>query len=170
MKSVQNIVFLGMMGSGKSSVGEIISKKLRLDFFDIDKCIKKKIELNIPQIFKIKGEKYFRKVEEEITLSTLKKKNIVISLGGGGFMNVKIRDEILKNHVSFWLHLDQETIIKRIKNNYKRPIAFNSTDNELISLIKKRSKIYSKAMYTIDCNNLTKKEITRKILSVYETN
>jgi len=170
MKSVQNIVFLGMMGSGKSSIGEMISKKLRLDFFDIDKCVEKKLDLNISQIFRNKGEKYFRKIEEEITLSTLKKKNIVISLGGGGFMNIKIRDEILKNHISFWLHLDQETIIKRIKNNSKRPIAFSSTNNELISLIKKRSKVYSKAMYTIDCNNLTKNEITKKILSIYETN
>ena len=170
MKSRKNIVFLGMMGSGKSSIGTLFSKKLKLDFFDIDKCIEKKLNLDISEIFKTKGEKFFRYIEEDVTLNILKKKNIVVSLGGGSFMNAKIREEIIKHHISFWLKLDQEIILKRIKNNPKRPIAYNSTNNQLVDLIKKRSKIYSMAMYTINCNDLTKNEITKKILKIYETN
>ena len=169
MKSGKNIVFLGMMGSGKTSIGYMVSKKLNLDFFDIDNLIEKKLDLNISKIFEIKGEKFFREFEEKTTLNILKKKNVVISLGGGAFLNRNIRTEVLKNHLSFWLKNDAKIIINRIINNPKRPIAFNSTKNELLNLIKKRSKIYSKSMYNIVCDKLTKKEIAKKIIDIYET-
>ena len=170
MKSGKNIVFLGMMGSGKSSTGTLISRKLKLDFFDIDKCIEKKLNLKIAEIFKIKGEEFFREIEEKLTLNILNKKNIIVALGGGAFLNKRIRDEIIKNHISFWLKWNDKTIIKRIKNNSKRPIAFKATSNELVNLIKKRSKIYSKAMYHIDCDNLSENNVVKKVISVYENN
>ena len=91
-------------------------------------------------------------------------------LGGGAFLNRNIRNEILKNHISIWLRWDSEIIIKRIKNNPQRPIAFNSTKSELLNLIKKRSNIYLKALYTINCDGLTKKQIVDKILNIYENN
>jgi len=92
-----------------------------------------------------------------------------VSLGGGAFMNKVIRNEILKNHISFWLNWDNETLLNRIKNSKKRPLAFNSTENELIDLIKKRSNIYSKALYEIKCDNLSKSEIVKKVLNNYES-
>ena len=116
-----------------------------------------------------KGEKFFREFEEKTTLDILKKKNVVISLGGGAFLNRNIRTEVLKNHLSFWLKNDANIIINRIINNPKRPIAFNSTKNELLNLIKKRSKIYSKSMYSIVCDKLTKNEIAKKVIDIYET-
>ena len=94
----------------------------------------------------------------------------MVSLGGGAFINKVIRKEILKNHTSFWLNWKIETLLNRIKNSKKRPIAFNSTENELIDLIKKRSNIYSKALYEIKCDKSSKSEIVRKILDNYETN
>ena len=168
MNSKGNIVFLGMMGSGKTSIGSLISKKLELDFYDIDHQIEKNFNSKISKIFQNKGEKFFREVEEKTTLKVLKNKNIVIALGGGAFLNKNIRNEILKNHTSFWLKWDSEIIIKRIKNNPQRPIAFNSTKFELLNIIKKRSNIYLKALYTINCNGLTKKQIVDKILNIYE--
>ena len=170
MKSRKNIVFLGMMGSGKSSTGKLISKKLKLDFFDTDKCVEKKLNLKIAEIFKIKGEEFFREIEEKLTLNILNKKNVIIALGGGAFLNKKIRDEILKNHISFWLKWNDKTIIKRIKNNPKRPIAFKATTIELVNLIEKRSKIYSKAMYHVDCNNLSENNVVKKVINAYENN
>ena len=170
MKSKENLVFLGMMGSGKSSIGSLVAKKLKLDFIDVDKEIEKELGQTISKIFETKGEDYFRKFEEKITLKILKINPIVISLGGGAFVNKVIRKEILKNHASFWLNWKIETLLNRIKNSKKRPIAFNSTENELIDLIKKRSNIYSKALYEIKCDKLSKSEIVRKILDNYETN
>jgi shikimate kinase/shikimate kinase/3-dehydroquinate synthase len=170
MKSKENLVFLGMMGSGKSSIGSLVAKKLNLNFVDVDKEIEKELGLSISKIFETKGEDYFRKFEEKKTLKILKSNSTVISLGGGAFINKVIRKEVLKNHISFWLNWDNETLINRIKNSKKRPIAFKSTDNELIDLIKKRSNIYSKALYEIKCDRMSKIEIVKEVLKNYETN
>ena len=168
MKSKENLVFLGMMGSGKSSIGLIVSKKLNIDFIDIDQQIEKKTGMTIAKIFQIEGEEYFRKIEETITLKVLKRSRTVISLGGGAFLNNKIKKDILENHISFWLNWDIKTLINRIKNSHKRPVAFNASKNDLVELIKKRSFVYSKAMYKIDCENYTKNEVVKNVLKIYE--
>ena len=170
MKSKENLVFLGMMGSGKSSIGSLVAKKLELNFIDIDKEIENNLNTTIKQIFEKKGENYFRKIEEQTTLKKLKLNSTVISLGGGAFTNNNIRKEILKNHLSFWLNWDDNVLLNRIKNSKKRPLAFNATDTELINLIRKRSNIYSKALYEIKCDNLSKSEVVNKIIKIYETN
>ncbi len=170
MISKENLVFLGMMGSGKSSIGSLISKKLNVNFIDVDNEIEKKIGMKISKIFENKGEKYFREIEETMTLKSLKEKKTVIALGGGAFLNSKIKKEVLDNHISFWLNWDNKTLIKRIKSSIKRPIAYKSSRIEIEELIKKRSIIYSKAMYKINCENLTKSEIVRKIIKIYHAN
>ena len=164
MKSKKNLVFLGMMGSGKSSIGSLIAKKLQLNFIDIDNVIENELGLSIKKIFETKGENYFRKFEEKTTLKKLKSSSTVISLGGGAFSNKEIRKEVIKNHISFWLNWSDDILLNRIKNSKKRPLAFDSSENEIIDLIKKRSNIYSKALYKIECDNLTKKEIVKEIL------
>jgi len=100
----------------------------------------------------------------------LKLNSTVISIGGGSFINKNIRKEILKDHLSFWLNWDDKILLNRIKNSKKRPIAFNSNENELIDLIEKRSNIYSKALHEIKCDKLSKKEIVKKVLKNYEAN
>ncbi len=169
MKLKENLVFLGMMGSGKSSIGSLVAKKLKLNFVDVDEEIEKNLNVTIKKIFEVKGEDYFRKIEEQTTLKKLKLSSTVISLGGGAFVNNTIRKEILKNHLSFWLNWDDKILLNRIKNSRKRPLTINATDEELIELIKKRSSIYSKALYEIKCDNLTKSEIVNKIVEIYET-
>ena len=170
MKSIKNIVFLCMMGSGKSSIGKLVSKKLKLDFFDIDRCIEKELNLSIAEIFKRKGETIFRDLEEQITLNILKKKNKIIALGGGAFLNKNIQKAVLLNDISFWLKWSPEIIIKRINNSSKRPLAFKANKSELTYLIKKRSRIYAKAMHHLNCDDLSKDDIVRKIINIYETN
>ena len=170
MNSNKNLVFLGMMGSGKSSIGHFVSKKLNLKFIDIDNLIEEEANMSIADIFKKKGENYFRDLEEKITLKTLKLSRSVISLGGGAFINKKIRKEVLDNQFSFWLDWDEEILLKRIKGSKKRPIAIKLTDFQIKELIKKRSKIYAKAQFKINCNKLTKTEIVKKIIKIYELN
>ena len=170
MNLKKNLVFLGMMGSGKSSIGSLVSKKLNLKFIDVDRKIEIDTGLKISDIFKKKGEDYFRNLEEKITLKILKTNNATISLGGGGFINEKIRKEILFNHTSIWLDWDIEILLKRIKDSKKRPLAFNSTDQKIRNLIKKRLKIYAKANFKINCDKLTKTEIVKKVIKIYEPN
>ena len=168
MKSKENLVFLGMMGSGKSSIGSLVAKKLNLEFIDIDNEIEKNSGISIKEIFKNKGENYFRELEEKITLNKLKLNTVVISLGGGAFMNQQIRKEVLKKHISFWLNWDAQILINRIRNSAKRPIAYKSSNDKLIEMINKRSGIYSKALYEIKCDNHSKNEIVKKVLKIYE--
>ena len=170
MKSKKNLVFLGMMGSGKTSIGSLVAKKLKLNFVDIDKEIEKSLDSTIKKIFEIKGEEYFRKIEEQISLKKLNLNSTVISIGGGAFINKNIRKEVLQSHLSFWLNWDNKILLHRIKNSRKRPLAINATNNEIIDLIKKRSNIYSKALYEIKCDNLTKNEIVNRVVEIYETN
>ncbi len=170
MNSNKNLVFLGMMGSGKSSIGAMVSKKLNIPFIDIDNLIEEHTGMTVSEIFEVNGEDYFRDLEEKITIKSLKHKNVVVSLGGGGFINDKIRKDILTNHFSFWLSWDESILIKRIKNSKKRPLAFQATDQDIKQLIKKRTRIYSKAQFKINCDKLTKIEIVNKIIKIYELN
>ena len=170
MKSKKNLVLLGMMGSGKSIIGNLISKKLKLKFIDIDNIIEKEANMNIAEIFSKKGENFFRNLEEKITIKSLESSNNVISLGGGGFVNEKIRKEVITNNFSFWLNWNNTILFNRFKNSYKRPITFYLSNQELVELIEKRKKIYSKADFEINCNKLSKTEIVKKIMILYEGN
>ena len=170
MKLKKNLVLLGMMGSGKSTIGSLLAKKINVRFIDIDKLIEKEANMTISDIFEKKGEVFFRNLEEKITIKSLTSSNSIISLGGGGFINERIRKEVLSNSSSFWLNWKTQTLVNRIKISKKRPIAFNSNDTELIDLIIKRTKIYSKAKFKINCQELSKTAIVKKILKLYEHN
>ena len=170
MESNKNLVFLGMMGSGKTTLGKIVSKKLNKKFIDIDQQIEAQEGMKISDLFLKKGESFFRKLEEKISLQNLKEANSIISLGGGAFINKKIQNEVLKNHISIWLKWDNKNLINRIKNSQKRPIAIQLNNIDLDKLINKRSKIYAKAKYQIKCDKLTKLEITNKIIDLNERN
>ena len=166
----KNIVLIGMMGSGKSTIGYLLSKTIDLKFIDIDKAIEKETSLKIHNIFEKKGEAYFRNLEEKITLKFLKSKRKIISLGGGGFLNKNIRKETLINNVSFWLNWKSTTIIKRIHKSRKRPLAFDMSENDLKKIIIERSKTYSEANFKINCESLTKNMIVNQIKNLYEKN
>ena len=166
MNLKKNLVLLGMMASGKSTIGALLSNKLQLNFYDIDKMIEKKMHMTIAEIFNNKGEEKFRSLEEKTTLKTLQNKNCVVSLGGGAFFNEKVRKEIIMNHISIWLNCSSKTLLSRIRKNKKRPLANKLTNSELIELIEKRKNIYTKANFKINCDKLSKKEIVESILKL----
>ena len=169
MKSKKNLVLIGMMSSGKSTIGELLAKKLNFKFFDIDKIIENETKMKITEIFKIKGENFFRNLEEKTTVKLLNFSNAVISLGGGGFVNEIIRKETNTKSKTFWLDWNLDTLISRIRKKNNRPVALALNNNELKNLIIKRSKYYSKAKYKINCQKLTRSEIIKKILNLYES-
>ena len=165
----KNLTLTGMMGVGKSTIGKAVSKHLSMDFVDIDKIIEKKQELTIQKIFEQNGESFFRKLEEKITLEELKKNNQVISLGGGAFMNSKIRNHVISNTKCFWLNLSVDQLTRRLGDSKKRPLL---TDKNIKLTLKKiydeRKNTYSLANYKIDCNNLAADLIVNKIIKLYE--
>ena len=168
MKIKKNLVLLGMMGVGKTRIGKYVAGRLKINFFDIDKLIEKKNEMKISEIFKTKGEIYFRKEEEFVTIKYLNKKGSVISLGGGGFINDKIRKKVLSECISVWLNANLETIYKRIKNSKKRPLINKNNQNNIGKIFMERKKIYSLADHEINCDNLNLNQISNKIIKLYE--
>ena len=92
----KNLTLTGMMGVGKSTIGKKLAKKLNYNFIDVDKTIEAKEGQSINSIFRNKSESYFRKIESDITLTELKRKNSVISLGGGSFIDNTIRRKVKK--------------------------------------------------------------------------
>ncbi len=165
----KNLVLTGMMGVGKSTVGKNLAQKLSYNFVDIDKTIESREGSTINLIFKNKSESYFRKIENEISLEKLRKKNTVISLGGGAFLNKSIRREVKNTSVSFWLDVDVSELIKRLKKTKKRPLLYNKNLNVTVNKIYlERKKTYSEADYRIKCNFLGPDKIVDKILKLYE--
>ena len=168
MKTEKNLVLLGMMGVGKTKIGKFVAKKLNRKFFDIDRIIEEKNEMKITEIFKIKGEAYFRKEEEFLTIKYLSKKKALISLGGGGFINEKIRKKTLNECVSIWLNINLDILYKRLKNSKKRPLIFKNNQVNIDKIFMERKKIYSLANYKINCDNLNVDQVGNKIIRLYE--
>ena len=165
----KNLVLLGMMGVGKSTLGKIVAKKLNLEFIDTDVKIEEKCQMKIYAIFKKKGEKFFRMEEEKEVLNSLKKSNCVIALGGGGFLNKTVRNNILKNAVSVWLDCDLKVINKRTKWNRKRPLLDKKNNEKIINkLYAERKNIYKLANHRINCKDLSKQNVAKKIIAFYE--
>ena len=158
-----------MMGVGKSTLGKIVAKKQGLEFIDTDDRIEKKCSMKVAEIFKKKGEKFFRLEEEKEVLKSLKKSNCVIALCGGGFMNRTVRNNILKNAVSVWLDSNLEIISKRTKWVKKRPLLNKKNNQKKINkLYAERENIYKLANHRINCDNLNKENIANKIIFFYE--
>ena len=165
----KNLILLGMMGVGKSTVGKIVAKSQDLKFIDTDLNIEKKCSMKITEIFEKKGEDFFRLQEENEVLESLKKNNCIIALGGGAFMNKNVRNIILENSLSIWLDLNLKTLNKRIKWNKKRPLLHEKNAQEVMKkLYVERRNIYKLAHHKINCNNLTKGNIAKKIIILYE--
>ena len=167
MEIKKNIVLLGMMGSGKSTIGGLLAKKLNSVLIDIDKKIEKMQNLKISEIFKTKGEAYSRELEFNVTLQSLDGDNNIISLGGGAFMNKELRKVLKLKSSTFWLHWNADTLIKRIKNNDKRPIIKGLDNVEIKKLINERNKIYYFSDFKIICESLKKTEIVDKIIYMF---
>jgi len=165
----KNLVLLGMMGVGKTTLARLTAEKSGLKLIDTDSIIEKKNLMSIRKIFEKKGENFFRQEEEEITLNSLNDKNCVIALGGGAFINKKIRERVLSSSISIWLEIEPNLLNERMKNKHKRPLLKNNSNKKRISEIyNKRKNIYNLAHHKIKCDKLSKGEVLKKIISIYE--
>ena len=166
----KNLILTGMMGVGKSTVGKNLSVKLNMNFIDTDKVVENNESMSISEIFEQKGEKYFRGVEKEICIASIKKRGCIIALGGGAFIDSDIREAVLNTCICFWLDIDVELLSKRLIESKKRPLLNNmNLKKKLIDIYEKRKKIYGLANYRIDCNKNSATSITKEITEIYET-
>ena len=167
----KNLALTGMMGVGKSTIGKVLSKKLHMKFIDVDKIIENKLKMTIPEIFEKKGELFFRKFEEEITLKIITETNTVISLGGGAFINSKIRRSVLLNNISFWLDLNVNLLEQRLLKSKMRPLLTNKNLKETLEKIyNERISTYAMANFRINCDKSSLNLISNKIIKLYASN
>ena len=161
------IVLVGMMGCGKSTIGKIVAEKLNWFFLDSDKEIENEMNLSTKDIFDKYGEQFFRNKEYEIFKFYGKKKNILISSGGGSFCQ-KITYRIIKEYFySIWLDVNEDILFQRLKKNKnKRPLLNSLNDNGLRRKIKEimfeRKDCYIKANKRIELNEQSIKESSNK--------
>jgi len=163
------LVLTGMMGSGKSSIGKELSNILSSKFYDTDLEIEKMLNMTVPDIFKNKGENYFRKIEEKICIDLINGDEKVVALGGGAFLNKKIREIVLKKSTSVWIDVDISTIVKRMKisKNIRPMLDYKDLKNSITGILAKRSPIYQLANIRIKATNISKKKIANEIKKKY---
>ena len=158
-----------MMGVGKSTIGKSLARKLSYRFIDIDNEIERIEGCSINLIFKNKNEAYFRKLENDVSLKQLQKTDVVISLGGGAFLNKSVRRAVKRSSISFWLDVGIQELINRLKRSNKRPLLLKKGLNEtVLKIYLERKKTYSQADFKIKCNFLKPNLIVEKILKIYE--
>ena len=158
-----NIFLIGMMGSGKSTIGFLLAKRIKKPFIDLDEEIERSTKKTITDIFKIDGEDTFRKIETE----HLKKvSDSVISCGGGIILKEQNRNLIKNNGVAILLIASTKILTNRLKYSEKRPLLEkNSIKESLHELWLKRQAYYlSTADITIDTDGKTPGIITNEIL------
>lgn len=169
-----NIVLIGPSGVGKTTVGDYISEKLNLDFFDTDTLIKNNEDKSIEEIFKYKGESYFRKLEEKIVRSLSKKKNIVIATGGGVVLNPINMELLSKSGRLFLLYGSANWIVKNIKSSgITRPLIEEhySVEEGVRQLLEDRRDIYFKCSdYIVYVDNKSIKDISNEIIHLLWVN
>ncbi|HLH90758.1 MAG TPA: shikimate kinase [Xanthobacteraceae bacterium] len=144
------IVLVGMMGSGKSSIGRRLATRLGIAFVDADSEIEQAAGMTIAEIFERHGEPYFRAGEARVIARLLDQGPQVLATGGGAFMNPDTRAAIRRKGVSIWLKAELEVLMKRIKRRGDRPLL--KTDDPaatLTALIEQRYPIYAEADLTV---------------------
>ena len=155
---------IGMMGSGKSSVGKLLANKLQYSKIDIDKEIEKNEKLSVKEIFEKKGENYFRQIESKYLLR--KRKLAVVSCGGGIILNKKNREFLKTSGYTIYLKSSISTLEKRLLNENGRPLLSNDNLKEtLINIYSERKTLYtSAANTTIITDRRSVKEVCELII------
>ena len=146
----RSIVFIGMMGAGKTSVGRRVALSLGLPFADADAAIEEAAGMSIPEMFKLHGEQSFRDGERRVIQRLLNTPRQVIATGGGAYMNADTRAAIAARGVSVWLTAEFDLLIKRVRRRVNRPL-LQSADPETVlrRLIDERYPTYALADLTV---------------------
>jgi 3-dehydroquinate synthase len=160
------IVLTGFMGTGKTSVGKELSKKLGYRFIDTDVLIEEREGMPISMIFKKKGEDYFRKLEEATVEEVSRMNNVVIATGGGVIKNRRNVDNLGRRGILVWLKADAEIILKRVMlEGGKRPLLdVEEPLKEINRLLAERLPLYKQADTSIDTNYITPEETAEEII------
>jgi len=146
----KNIVLVGLMGAGKSTIGRHLAKRLKMEFYDSDHTIEERTGVNISTIFEIEGEKGFRIREEQIIAELCQHENIVLATGGGSILSAATRNLIQETAHVIYLSTTAEQLFMRIRHDKSRPLMQTDKPLETLkNLLRDREPYYKEVANTI---------------------
>jgi shikimate kinase len=159
------LFFVGMMGSGKTTIGRIVAQILQYDFVEMDTVIEERLGISIKEIFQNSGEAYFRKEEKKLLEEICLKQKCVISCGGGVFTNAENIEKISKSGIAIFLNVSSRVLEKRLSGDEKRPLL---QENSIHKILLKRIPFYTQAHIMVDLavSNL-EKNVCQVIEEIY---
>ncbi|MFV0363962.1 MAG: shikimate kinase [Suipraeoptans sp.] len=166
---MRNIVFIGFMGVGKSTIAYKISKMRRMKIIDTDKEIEKKVGMKVADIFEKHGEEYFRDMETNLLYELQGERNLLISCGGGVVLREKNREIIHNTGTVVLLSASAYTIHNRVSRNDRRPLARGKSRHEISKMLKSRQGFYKEsADVIVSINHKTVSMICSEVLRKVE--
>jgi len=162
------IALIGLMGVGKTTIGNRLAQKLQYYFIDSDQEIEDRQKMSIAEIFNSKGEEYFRDVEEKVVKDIISRdENLVLSLGGGSFMNEKIRQALKEKAIVIWIDAPIDVILHRVSGKKNRPLLNDNKVSKrkiLENLAKQRNDIYAQADFKFNSFSEQHDSLVNKII------
>lgn len=161
----RSIVFVGLMGAGKTAIGRKVATVLDIPFIDSDHEIETVSRMTIPELFESYGETEFRALEQRVILRLLEKGPQVLSTGGGAFMNAQTREAIAQSGLSVWLKADVDTLLDRVSKKQNRPLLQNANPREVLErLMVERYPVYALATIAVPTRDERKEVITGEVV------
>lgn len=162
----RNLVFVGLMGAGKSAIGRLVAQMLEIPFVDSDHEIERVSRMTIPELFEAYGEPEFRALEARVIKRLLKTGPRVLSTGGGAFMNDATRAIVLRNGLSVWLKADLDVLWMRVSKRDTRPLLKTANPKQtLADLLAKRYPVYADADVTVQSRDDSKDTIAAEAIA-----
>ncbi|WP_455480710.1 shikimate kinase [Bartonella sp. B12(2025)] len=159
------LVFVGLMGAGKSVIGKRVATMLQLPFYDSDQEIEKAAQMTIAEFFKIYGEPEFRALEQRIILNLIKKSPLVLATGGGAYVNQYIQNAIHQNGISIWLKVNLDILMERVSQRPTRPLLQTPNPKKTMQkLMEQRYPIYAKANLTINSHKENRHTVAQNVI------
>jgi shikimate kinase len=163
----KQIFLVGMMGTGKSTIGHLLANYLKLKCLDSDQWIESQTSLSIPEIFKSKGESHFRTLEKIFITQELPRERCVISCGGGLCIHPGMMNTLKSKGIVICLWASPNEIIKRTKDEKGRPLLATSNPSQKINeILEVRKSIYQSADHIVQTDGLLPEEVTQHILDI----
>lgn len=160
------IVFVGLMGAGKTAIGRIVARDLGLRFADSDHEIEAASRMTIPELFELYGEPEFRALEQRVILRLIDEGPIVVSTGGGAFMNAETRRMIGENGMSVWLKADLDTLMERVAKKQNRPLLRTADPRRTMrDLMDARYPVYAAADIVVTSRNEPREMIAAEVIA-----
>lgn len=169
MHKQKNIFLIGLMGTGKTTVGRQLSRKLKMDFYDSDRVIEERTGADIPLIFEKEGEAGFRKREADIIDELTQKQRIILATGGGAVLDAENRNHLVNRGTVFYLKSNLKTLVERTSKDKNRPLLQADEPIEAIlqRLLEQRGPLYEEtADHVIETANNSIHSVIQAIIRV----